>query len=66
MAVELIADWMPLERKLPPELCAEFMWMYREGGIPRVSAADQLGKQVVRASSRMVCCLPTPFNRRTR
>ncbi len=33
MAVELIADWKPLETKLPPELCAEFMWMHREGGI---------------------------------
>ena len=33
MAVEMIADWTPLERKLPPELCAEFMWMYRDGGI---------------------------------
>src|SRR5690606_28814627 len=28
-------------------------------GIPRVSATDQLGNQVVRASSRTVCCLPT-------
>jgi hypothetical protein len=30
VAVELIANWAPLERKLTPELCAEFMWMYRE------------------------------------
>ena len=33
MAVELIANWSPLEETLTPELCAEFMWMYREGGI---------------------------------
>ena len=33
MAIALIADWTPLERKLPPELCAEFMWMCREGGV---------------------------------
>lgn len=33
VAVELIANWTPLERKLPPELCAEFMWMYRENGV---------------------------------
>ncbi len=33
MAVELFADWTPLEKKLPPELCAEFMWMHREAGI---------------------------------
>ena len=33
MAVELIANWAPLEQSLPPELCAEFMWMYRENGI---------------------------------
>ena len=33
MAVELIANWTPLESRLAPELCAEFMWMYRENGI---------------------------------
>jgi hypothetical protein len=33
VAVELIADWTPLEKKLPPELCAEFMWMFNQGGI---------------------------------
>lgn len=33
MAVELIANWTPLESKLTPAFCAEFMWMYREGGI---------------------------------
>lgn len=33
MAAELIANWAPLETMLTPELCAEFMWMYREGGI---------------------------------
>ena len=33
MPVELIENWMPLEEKLPPELCAEFMCMFRDGGI---------------------------------
>jgi hypothetical protein len=33
VVIALIADWTPLERKLPPELCAEFMWMCREGGV---------------------------------
>ena len=33
MAVELIAGWRPLERKLPPELCGEFMWMFSENGV---------------------------------
>lgn len=33
MAIELIANWAPLEQRLPPELCAEFMWMFRENGV---------------------------------
>jgi hypothetical protein len=33
MAIALIANWEPLERLLAPDLCAEFMWMFREGGI---------------------------------
>lgn len=33
MTVDLIADWTPLENKLSPELCAEFMWMHHESGI---------------------------------
>lgn len=32
-SVEPIANWMPLERKLSPELCAEFMWMFRENDV---------------------------------
>lgn len=32
-AVELNVNWTPLEHRLAPELCAEFMWMYREKGI---------------------------------
>jgi hypothetical protein len=31
--VEFTANWKPLEAKLAPELCREFMWMYRENGI---------------------------------
>jgi hypothetical protein len=33
MAIGLTANWEPLERLLAPELCAEFMWMFREAGI---------------------------------
>lgn len=33
MAIEVIPNWAALEQKLPPELCAEFMWMFRENGI---------------------------------
>ena len=33
MAVELTANWTPLERRLTPVQCAEFMWMYREDGV---------------------------------
>ena len=25
--------WEPLERRLAPLQCAEFMWMYRQGGL---------------------------------
>lgn len=31
--IETRADWAPLEAKLAPELCAEFMWMYRDRGV---------------------------------
>jgi hypothetical protein len=31
--VETTPNWALLEAKLPGELCAEFMWMYRERGI---------------------------------
>lgn len=33
MGVELTTNWRPLERRLPLELCAEFMWMLRENGV---------------------------------
>jgi len=33
VAVELTANWAPLERWLAPVQCAEFMWMYREDGV---------------------------------
>jgi hypothetical protein len=33
VTVELTANWTPLERRLTPVQCAEFMWMYREDGI---------------------------------
>ncbi len=32
-AMETTSNWAPLEAKLAPELCAEFMWMYRDSGI---------------------------------
>ncbi len=33
MAIEIVANWTPLENRLSPKLCAEFMWMYRENGV---------------------------------
>ena len=32
MAVEIASNWTPLEQRLTPELCAEFMWIFRENG----------------------------------
>lgn len=31
--MELTANWKPLEAKLSPRHCAEFMWMFRKDGI---------------------------------
>jgi hypothetical protein len=31
--MELTANWKPLESRLSPDQCAEFMWMYREDGV---------------------------------
>jgi len=33
VAVEITPNWTLLERRLPPERCAEFMWMFRENGV---------------------------------
>ena len=27
------ANWAPLETRLSPQQCAEFMWMFRENGV---------------------------------
>jgi hypothetical protein len=32
MSVEITPNWVPLEQRLV-QLCAEFMWMYRQDGI---------------------------------
>ena len=32
-ATELTPNWKPLEAKLAPAECAEFMWMFRENGV---------------------------------
>jgi hypothetical protein len=32
-AIGTTSNWTPLEAKLAPELCAEFMWMYRDRGV---------------------------------
>jgi len=32
-AIELTPNWKPLEAKLAPAQCAEFMWMFRENGV---------------------------------
>ncbi len=31
--VETTSNWAPLQAKLTPKLCAEFMWMYRDRGV---------------------------------
>lgn len=31
--IETTSNWAPLEAKLGPERCAEFMWMYRDQGV---------------------------------
>lgn len=31
--VELTANWKPLEARLSPQRCGEFMWMFRKNGI---------------------------------
>ncbi len=33
MTVEPTANWAPLEGRLPPKFCAEFMWMFRDNGV---------------------------------
>ena len=30
---ETTPNWAPLEARLTPELCAEFMWMFRKDGV---------------------------------
>lgn len=30
---ETTPNWAPLEANLAPELCAEFMWMFRKDGV---------------------------------
>ena len=58
MAVELTANWAPLERRLTPVQCAELMWMYREDGIEhykhivsrRYLLLDQEGRCLARAA----------------
>ena len=32
-SIELTANWAPLEAKLTPAQCGEFMWMFRDGGV---------------------------------
>jgi len=32
-AIELTLNWKPLEAKLAPAECSEFMWMFRENGV---------------------------------
>jgi hypothetical protein len=58
VAVELTANWAPLEHKLTPVQCAEFMWMYREDGVEhykhivsrRYLLLDQDGRCLVRTA----------------
>jgi hypothetical protein len=55
VVAELIPNWTLLEQKLSPELCAEFMWMYRDAGLEhykhivtrRYLRLDQAGRCLV-------------------
>jgi hypothetical protein len=61
MAVEVTSNWKPLEGKLKPELCAEFMWMYRDSGVEhykhivtrRYLRLDQAGRCLVWNENRL-------------
>lgn len=58
MTIEVTPNWKPLEAKLAPKHCAEFMWMYRENGIDyykhvitrRYLRLDSSGRCVVEAT----------------
>lgn len=38
--IELTPNWTPLECRLPPVLCAEFMWMFRQAGVEHYKHRD--------------------------
>ena len=38
--IELTPNWSPLECRLPPALCAEFMWMFRQAGVEHYKHRD--------------------------
>ena len=38
--IELSPNWKPLEYRLPPALCAEFMWMFRQAGVEHYKHRD--------------------------
>lgn len=38
--IELSPNWKPLESRLPPVLCAEFMWMFRQAGVEHYKHRD--------------------------
>ena len=57
--IEVTPNWTPLECRLPPALCAEFMWMFRQAGVEHYKHRDtrrylllgQSGECVVRMES---------------
>lgn len=38
--IELTPNRSPLEGRLPPALCAEFMWMFRQAGVEHYKHSD--------------------------
>lgn len=38
--IERTPNWTPLECRLPPVLCAEFMWMFRQAGVEHYKHRD--------------------------
>jgi len=50
-------NWAPLERHLKPLECAEFMWMYRQGGLDHYKHIET--RRYLRLDSGGRCLVPT-------
>jgi hypothetical protein len=58
MTVEVTANWKPIEAKLAPKLCGEFMWMFREGEIEHYKHI--LTRRYLRLDGSGRCVVATP------